>query len=144
VRLRSKYMIINNHINTLNFVLPVIHTLGKTDTIKEMIRIYDKQLKGELFKTRVGAMVERQDSDVLTWLCSIPGCSIGTAKIFREIYEDWDDMYKHKEDFENIIVGGKKLGKRGRGIKVFLEQKWHNKQIAIARRKQQKNPKRTP
>ena len=81
-KIKKHYSRMFHMLNSLSFVLPVIRTGGKEETVSEMIRLYEKLQEGELATFRSEIIVGREGDEIEGFLCGITGVGIGRRKQF--------------------------------------------------------------
>lgn len=124
VRLRKRRLLLNHIRNSLSWVVPIIVTEGKQDTVNEMFRFYDKYRKQELNFIRLKPEIQGQIDEVEAFLCGIPNVSVETAKVLRKNMQDITDLVINSILIKDLKVGGKRIGKRAEKITEFLNKKW--------------------
>ena len=120
-----KYMTIMHTANSLSFVLPVIRTNSKKDSVSEMKRLYNKFLKGELGVVERG--IERNtesDDEVINFLCGFPDVGIELASPIKKKFKNFKDLVLNPKKLREIEVSGCMLKKRATKIKKFINQDW--------------------
>ena len=73
-------------LNTLNYMIPVIRVGSMKHTAKELIRLAQRIDTGNLQTLRVTPMIIRADTEWEQMLCSIKGVSVDKAKTISKTY----------------------------------------------------------
>jgi len=116
-------LMLKNKRNSLSWKLPVMLTYSKKDTVREMLRMYDKFVNNEL--GMLDRRIEIYDRDkVNNFLRGIPGVGSEVAPAIKSEFKSFKDLVLNPKKLREIEVGGTKLKKRATKIKRFLNQKW--------------------
>jgi len=120
-----KYGTIMHISNSLSFVLPVIRTQSKEDSVSEMLRLYEKLKKNELGVVERGIEKPTNTGDeVINFLCSIPWVGVEIASPIKKEFKNLKDFVLNYKKLREIEVSGRKLKKRATKIHKFINQKW--------------------
>ena len=124
VRLRKRRTLIMHLINSISFLLPVIRTDGKKDTVNEMDRMYKKYVDNKLCLVERGAVVEKKKDDADTFLCGVPDIDNKISMVIKDYFVSPYDFIMRCYDLRRINVGDKRLGKRAEKIIGFIHRNW--------------------
>lgn len=122
---QGKIMSIYHTINSLSFLIPIVWTGSKSESLREMIRLYRKYERGELGTLDRGVEVHKVDTDdVHNMLVGIKGVGRGLAVFIKNNFRDLLDFVKNVHKLPDMKMGKRNIGKNADSIVELVKRKW--------------------
>ena|SRR3990167_6994152 len=109
------------HLKTLNFSLPVIHTLSMEDTVANITEIVQKIERNEIGQFQRKVKVRGSKDEIISILTSIRGISLQKAEIIIQNFDNFDDFIHNLDKLNDVSGFGKGTVKK---FKEIFEKRW--------------------